>query len=68
MKVYKTSRGDVLDEIVFRHYGATGGYLEAVYEANRHLSDYPDKFPEDLEISLPDIKVTKTTREVSLWD
>ncbi len=38
MNEYITNRGDMLDEICYRHYGSTQeGQVEAVLEANRSL-------------------------------
>ena len=68
MIVYTTKAGDVLDEIVFGYYRATGGFLEAVYEANRHLADLPEILPADIKITLPDVARQQEKQEITLWD
>jgi phage tail protein X len=68
MRVYRTKDGDMVDEIVYRFYGQTSGYVEKVYAANRHLAELGDKLPCDLEIVLPLIAEVESQKEVSLWD
>ena len=66
--IYTTVKGDVLDEIVYRYYGATMGYLAAVYEANRHLADLGDILDADIKITLPNVNRKEERKEISLWD
>ena len=66
--IYSTKDGDVLDEIVFRYYGKTAGYVERVLAANRHLADRGAIYPADVQIVLPDIRTENVTAEVTIWD
>jgi phage tail protein X len=67
---YRTSDGDTIDSICFKFYGATNGPVEAVYEANRGIEDYPAILPAGIEIQLPEITVAKTSdlKPIRLWD
>jgi phage tail protein X len=68
IQIYTTSDGEQLDDIVYRFYGATSGYVEKVLEANRHLSDLGLVFNAGVKIKLPPIFEKKEKREISLWD
>lgn len=70
MLTYKTREGDVVDDIVFRHYGVLNpATLRAVFEANVGLADHPVVLPFGVTINLPDIvQPTQTEGGVSLWD
>lgn len=69
---YTTQAGDMLDLICFRHYGGRqAGAVEAVLEANQTigLSDYPERLPFGLTITLPDLPSgTPQLKLVRLWD
>ena len=65
MITYTTKEGDVLDWIVWQHYG-TISVLEKVMEANPNITD--EKLSAGIEIKLPYIEATqKTGNEVKLW-
>lgn len=64
-----TKEGDMVDEIVFQHYGSISGYLEKVLELNRHLASYGPVLPSGIKIKLPEIEEIKTDKkEISLWN
>ena len=66
MVTYITKEGDVLDWIVWRHYG-TISVLEKVMEANPNVTD--EKLSAGIEIQLPYFEVTqKICSEVRLWN
>ena len=66
MVIYTTKENDVLDWIVWRHYGTTS-VLEQVMSANPNITD--EKLPAGIEIKLPYIEAVKTTkREIKLWN
>lgn len=66
MVTYITKKGDVLDWIVWRHYG-TISVLEKVMQANPNVTD--EKLSAGIEIQLPYIEVTqKNCSEVRLWN
>lgn len=65
MVTYITKEGDVLDWIVWRHYG-TISVLEKVMKANPNITD--EKLSAGIEIKLPYIEmVQKADNEVKLW-
>ena len=65
MITYTTKEGDVLDWIVWQHYG-TISVLEKVMEANPNITD--EKLSAGIEIKLPYIEtVQKADNEVKLW-
>ena len=65
MIIYTTKEGDVLDWIVWRHYGTISA-LEQVMKANPNITD--EKLSAGIEIKLPYIEtVQKTDNEVKLW-
>ena len=67
MKLYKTRDGDVLDEILWRHYGRND-LLIPVLEANRHrkLSFQPEIMLAGVIIELPEFPNKKQTK-ASPW-
>ena len=66
MVTYITKEGDVLDWIVWRHYG-TISVLEKVMEANPKITD--EKLAAGIEIKLPYIEIIlKNGSEVRLWN
>ena len=66
---YRTSAGDTVDEICFKHYGTTAGTVEAVLEANQNLADHGIILDAGISIVLPEITVEEGRVErVSLWD
>ena len=65
MITYTTKEGDVLDWIVWKHYG-TMSALEQVMKANPNVTN--EKLSAGIEIKLPYIEATqKTDNEVKLW-
>ena len=66
MITYVTKEGDILDWIVWRHYG-TISVLEKVMQANPNITD--EKLSAGIEIKLPYIEtVQKTEGEIRLWN
>lgn len=64
MVIYTTKEGDVLDWIVWKHYGTTD-VLEEVMKANPDVTD--EKLKAGIEIKLPYI-VSKKNKEIRLWN
>ncbi len=62
MITYITKEGDVLDWIVWKHYGTTD-VLEEVMQANPTITD--EKLVAGIEIKLPYI-AAKTNKEIKL--
>ncbi|MFD2177734.1 tail protein X [Veronia pacifica] len=67
MKV-RTTEGEMLDEIVWRHYGQRPGAVEAVLTANPYLSAHGPRLPAGLIITLPEIAPPNSTQGLKLWD
>lgn len=67
---YTTQQGDMLDAIVWRIFGATAGYVEAVLDANKGLASLADPLPAGTVIIIPDIETDSSDAEgtISLWD
>jgi len=66
---YVSSDGDVIDLIVFNHYGNTaGGQLEAVLAANPGIPKMPGVLEAGVRIKLPDLTDNTPTEAVQLWD
>lgn len=64
---YKVSRDDeLLDEIVYRNYGSSYGYLELVLQANTFLYMEGVYLEEGLVIELPEVKKETQSRS-TLW-
>jgi phage tail protein X len=61
-------QGDTLDALCFRHYGRTGGIVEAVLEANPGLAELGALLPHGTAVSLPDVDTAPVTETVNLWD
>lgn len=65
MVTYITKEGDVLDWIVWRHYGSISA-LEQVMNANPNITD--EKLAVGIEIKLPYIEsIQEKSGEVRLW-
>jgi phage tail protein X len=65
---YRTKDGDVLDAVVFKQYGATDAYTEAVLNANPGLADLGPVYPAGVLITLPDIGTQMPQlATVTLW-
>ena len=66
MVKYQTKEGDVLDWIVWKHYGTTA-VLEQVLAANPTLTD--EKLPAGITVKLPYIASIPSKRgEIRLWN
>jgi phage tail protein X len=66
--VYSTKQGDVLDLIVYQHYGQCPGHLLCrVFEANIDCLHF-DQLPAGLSIKLPQISLSSEIKEEQLWD
>jgi len=66
MITYTTKENDVLDWIVWRHYGTTS-VLEQVMSANTNIT--AEKLPAGIEIKLPYIETVQSTKgEIKLWN
>lgn len=69
---YRTSREQLLDEIIYNHYGRTEGIVERVLEANRGLANYGVLIPANVQIILPKIGTVNSqipvTPTIRLWD
>ena len=66
MITYVTKEGDVLDWIVWRHYG-TISVLEKVMEANPKITD--ERLAAGIEVKLPYIETAKKNKgEIKLWN
>lgn len=65
---YRTSDGDTVDAIAWRHYGATDRrVVENLLQANPGLADYGDVLPPGVIVTLPHIEPAQTKRGVRLW-
>lgn len=69
-QTYRTSAGDVLDEIAWRQYGAgDAGTLAILLAANPGLADRGPVLPAGLLITLPEIAApTREKKAVVLWE
>ena len=66
MVTYITKEGDVLDWIVWRHYG-TISVLEKVMEANPKITD--ERLAAGIAVKLPYIETVKKNKgEIKLWN
>ena len=66
MVTYITKEGDVLDWIVWRHYGTISA-LEKVMEANPKITD--ERLAAGIEVKLPYIETAKRNKgEIKLWN
>lgn len=65
---YKTSQGDTLDFVCWKHYGQQSGAVEAVLLANPGLSDLGPVLPVNTEITLPELaKPASELQPIRLW-
>lgn len=65
---YTTRENDVLDEIVWRHYGRQdNGLVESVLESNRGLADYGPELPAGLFLTLPYSPTPEPTKRLQLF-
>jgi len=64
---YRTKDGDTLDAICWKYYGAQGGAVEIVLEANPRLADMGPELPSGVIITLPDMPEPQIKEGVTLW-
>lgn len=68
MALYKTSQGDTLDFICWKHYGQQSGAVEAVLVANPNLADLGPVLPINTEITLPVLsEPAEVVQPIRLW-
>ena len=66
---YVCSDGDVLDAVVFRHYGGRDArQLEIVLEANPGIASVADRLSAGTVVQLPAIDAPQSSETVTLWD
>jgi phage tail protein X len=67
---YRTRDGDVVDDIVWRHYGTqNSAMLREVFKANPDLADRGVVLAAGVDILLPDFEQpADEIRSVALWD
>lgn len=63
--IYTTKVGELLDEIVYAHYGSQEP-LKMVLEANLGIAKYGPTLPKGLEVRLPPQPVSEK-QYISLW-
>ncbi len=69
MASYRTTDGDVVDDVCRRFYGQEAGAVEAVLAANPGLADLGPVLPAGMVIDLPDLpRPLETIPTVRLWD
>ena len=61
-----THDDDVLDDLVWRHYGRTE-VIAAVLAANPHLAQWPPVLSAGLVIELPDLPLPVEAPVIRLW-
>ena len=61
-----TRENDMLDDIVWRHYGRHDA-LDAVLEANPELARLAPLLPAGLTITLPDLPTPSDAPVIRLW-
>lgn len=66
MRTTTAREGDMIDEIVWHHYGATNGNLEATLEANPHLLGKLRLDAGDI-VNLPERKPPPAEAGFRLW-
>ncbi len=66
---YVTKDGDMVDLIVFDHYGSTsGGLVEAVLDCNIGLADLGPVLPAGVVLRLPDFGTEAEVQQpITLW-
>ena len=64
--VYRTSDGDMLDDILWRWYGGAD-MLTAVLERNPGLAEQPFRLPAGVRIVLPVAEPPPAPAAVDLW-
>jgi len=68
MATYTTKVGDLLDDICFKFYGQSQGYLEAVLNHNYRLAEEGPILPAGVLIALPEFDgVGVDKHQIKLW-
>lgn len=68
MLYYRSEAGDVIDRVVWRHYGRQNDRLvERVVDANPGLADFGPSLPEGIRVALPEFPEPGSTASVRLW-
>ncbi|SDX24414.1 tail protein X [Nitrosomonas oligotropha] len=65
-KTIRTSDGDRLDTLCYRHYGSLNGTVEAVIHANPGLAKVVQPFASGVIIRLPNLPA-QTKKQIQLW-
>ncbi|AWM87381.1 tail protein X [Microvirga sp. 17 mud 1-3] len=66
---YRTSDGDTVDFIAWKHYGTTDGLVvEQLLDANKGLADMGPVMPAGVLVLLPEIDTTQKAQGIKLWD
>lgn len=69
MKTVYAIQDDTVDAICWRNYGRSSGVVEAVLEANPHLSAFGPFLPMGTKVQLPEIQTQQNkTQSIQLWD
>jgi phage tail protein X len=68
MTRYRTTDGDTLDWICWKHYGRASGAVETVLAANPGLSARGAVYDAGMEIILPDITPPPQRKMIRLWE
>lgn len=63
--IYTTKEAELLDDIVFSHYGSHE-FLQMVLEANRGVAGHGPYLPQGIDITLPPQPVSET-KYITLW-
>jgi phage tail protein X len=64
-----SSQGDTIDDIAWRHYGATEGIVEGILAdvRNYRLSRFSAALPIGTKIVLPNFIVRRPKQDIVLW-
>ena len=65
---YRTTDGQMLDEIAWGYYGNVPGCVEMLLEANRNIANYGPILPSGLVIELPNYTAPQPNKGIRLWD
>lgn len=69
MATVRTTQGDTVDALCWRHFGRTAGLVELVYELNPGLADRGPVLPSGLEVTMPEQPAKKPNAPLlQLWD
>ena len=69
MKTVYAIQNDTVDAICWRNYRRSSGVVEAVLEANPHLSEFGTFLPMGTKVQLPELQTQQNkTQSIQLWD